>query len=217
MNRARLLFGAVLVALGAVLLGDALNWWVSDEVISTWWPVVLILTAVAAATSNPRHLTGPTILGVVGVAFLIDRLDLVDISFEVFWPLVVVAIGLMVLFGRPKPQVAEGDHLSAFAAFGGTEVASHSKHFESGNVGAVFGGAEVDLRDATLAEGATLEVFTAFGGTEVRVPEGWKVITRGLPLFGGFENITTKEPLPEDAPVLDISAMVLFGGLEVKH
>ncbi|MGF1666476.1 MAG: LiaI-LiaF-like domain-containing protein [Acidimicrobiia bacterium] len=217
MNRARLLFGAVLVALGAVLFGDALDWWVSDEVISKWWPVVLILTAIAGATANPRHLMGPAILGAVGVAFLIDRLDVIDISFEVFWPLVVVAVGLMMLLGRPRPQIVEGDRLSAFAAFGGTEVASHSKHFESGNVGAVFGGAEVDLRDATLAEGATLDVFTAFGGTEVRVPEGWKVITHGLPLFGGFENITTKESLPEDAPVLDISATVLFGGLEVKH
>lgn len=217
MNRARLLFGAVLVALGAVLFGDALNWWASDAVISTWWPVVLILTAVAAATSNPRHLIGPTILGVVGVVFLIDRLDLVDISFEVFWPLVVVAIGLMVLFGRTRPQIADGDRLSAFAAFGGTEVASHSKHFESGSVGAVFGGAEVDLRDADLAPGATLDVFAAFGGTEVRVPEGWKVLTHGLPLFGGFENVTVKEALPEDAPTLDISATVLFGGLEVKH
>lgn len=217
MNRARLLFGAVLVALGAVLFGDALDWWVSDEVISTWWPLVLILFAIAGATSNPRHLMGPVILGVVGVAFLIDRLDLIDVSFEVFWPLVVVAVGLMLLFGRPRPQIVEGDRLSAFTAFGGTEVASHSKHFEAGNIGAVFGGAEVDLRDATLAEGATLDVFTAFGGTEVRVPEGWKVITHGLPLFGGFENITTKEILPEDAPVLDISATVLFGGLEVKH
>lgn len=217
MNRARLLFGTVLVALGFVLFGDALDWWVSDDVISTWWPLVLIAIAAMSATSQPRHLLGPTILGLVGLVLLADRLAVLDVAFDVFWPVVVVAIGVMIMLGRPRPQVAEGDTLAAFTAFGGTEIASHSKHFEHGNVGAVFGGVDVDLRDAYPAPGAGLDVFTAFGGTEVRVPEGWKVKTHGLPLFGGFENITTKEQLPDDAPTLDISATVLFGGLEVKH
>jgi hypothetical protein len=217
MNRARLLFGAVLVALGAALFGESVGWWESGEVISTWWPAALIVTAIVAFVSNPRRVIGPAIVGPVGVALLADRLDVFDITFGVFWPVVVIAIGVLILVGRPHPQLSEGDHLSAFAAFGGTEVASHSQQFQSGNVGAVFGGAEVDLRDASLAPGASLDVFTAFGGTEVRVPEGWKVLTHGLPLFGGFENVTIKERLPEDAPILDISATVLFGGLEVKH
>lgn len=60
-------------------------------------------------------------------------------------------------------------------------------------------------------------MFTAFGGTEIKVPEGWKVVTHGLPIFGGFENVTIAETLPPDAPTLDVSATVLFGGLEVKH
>ena len=38
-----------------------------------------------------------------------------------------------------------------------------------------------------------------------------------FPLFGGFENATTRERLPGDAPRLEIEATVLFGGLEVKH
>ena len=37
------------------------------------------------------------------------------------------------------------------------------------------------------------------------------------PLFGGIENVTAHEGLPEDAPVLDLRATVLFGGVEVKH
>jgi predicted membrane protein len=122
-----------------------------------------------------------------------------------------------VLFGRRGPVSTDEDRISAFAAFGGTQVASHSHHFEGGNIGAIFGGAELDLTDAALAEHSSLDVFTAFGGTEITVPEGWKVVTHSLPLFGGVDNITTKEHLPPDAPTLDISATVLFGGIEVKH
>ena len=41
--------------------------------------------------------------------------------------------------------------------------------------------------------------------------------TKGIPILGGFENVTTKEMLPAGSPHLDINATVLFGGLELKH
>ncbi len=100
--------------------------------------------------------------------------------------------------------------------FAGREVVSHSKNFEGGTLGALFGGAALDLREAQLAPGASIDVFAAFGGAEIRVPGGWRVETHGLPLFGGFENATANEG-DEHSPTLDVSATVLFGGLEVKH
>jgi hypothetical protein len=36
-------------------------------------------------------------------------------------------------------------------------------------------------------------------------------------LFGGIENITAKEQLPADAPILPVHATALFGGIEIKH
>ncbi len=130
-----------------------------------------------------------------------------------------IFLGLVLVFrrtGAPRRPDA-GNRVDSFNAFSGTELASHSAAFEGGSVGVVFGGAELDLRDASPAPGARLDVFTAFGGTEIRVPEGWRVDVHGLPLFGGFENVTAKERTAEDAPRLDVSATVLFGGLEVKH
>jgi hypothetical protein len=64
---------------------------------------------------------------------------------------------------------------------------------------------------------AQLDIFTAFGGVEVKVPDGWQVEVKGLPLFGGIENATAKEAVAANAPRLSISATVLFGGLEIKH
>ena len=82
---------------------------------------------------------------------------------------------------------------------------------------ALFGGAEIDLRDAKPAPGAELDVFVAFGGAEIKVPEGWQVVTHGMPIFGGFENVTTTESIEPGAPLLDVNATIIFGGLEVKH
>jgi predicted membrane protein len=101
--------------------------------------------------------------------------------------------------------------------FSGSEIASHSKEFKGGSVTAIFGGAEVDLRDAMPVADARLDVFTAFGGVEIRVPEGWQVSVKGLPLFGGIDNITAKEQLPENATLLPVNATALFGGIEIKH
>ncbi|MGH8915603.1 MAG: hypothetical protein ACRDZM_13930, partial [Acidimicrobiia bacterium] len=40
---------------------------------------------------------------------------------------------------------------------------------------------------------------------------------RGLLLFDGIENVTVKDVISPDAPILAINATVLFGGLEIKH
>jgi len=218
MNRARALLGSFLIVIGGLYTLEVAN--VVDDagsLISKWWPVALIATAVMMFFSNHRHWITPTILAVVAVIVLLNTTGTTDTVVTVVWPVLLIGAGLLILLGRGARTSSDDDRITAFAAFGGTELASHSKHFEGGNIGALFGGADVDLRDATLAPHATLDVFTAFGGTEIKVPEGWKVITHSLPLFGGVGNVTAKEMLADDAPVLDVSATVLFGGVDVKH
>ncbi|MEX1124717.1 MAG: LiaF domain-containing protein [Acidimicrobiia bacterium] len=145
-------------------------------------------------------------------------LDVVD-SLSVVVPALLILIGVFVIFGRARPgrDVSDSDRISSFNVFSGTEIASHSAEFKGGNVGAIFGGAEIDLHDAKLAPGASLDVFAVFGGVEIAVPEGWQVATRGFPIFGGFENVTAKERIEPGAPVLEVHATILFGGVEIKH
>ena len=216
-NVSRMFWGGLLIVGGLVFLGDSLSLWDGEDVVATWWPLVIIVAAALSAMSRPPRLFGPVILGLIGVALLVDRLEVVQIEAGIVWPIILIAVGVSFLIRRVPSDLGDEAHVRAFTAFGGTEVASHSAAFEGGHIGSVFGGTELDLRDAHLAPNASLDVFTAFGGTEIKVPKGWKVKTHGLPLFGGFENVTTGETLAPDAPTLDVSATVLFGGLEVKH
>ena len=217
MNWGRLFFGLLIVAVGTVLLLDNAGVLDAGEIFSTWWPTILILAGILSFAANPRHWPGALIITGVGVAFLLSNLDMVDIG-SVVIPAAIILVGILVIFGRGLGSRSEaGDSVNSFNVFSGSEIASHSKQFQGGNISAVFGGAEVDLRDTVPAPGAELDVFAAFGGVEVTVPEGWNVVTRGLPLFGGIENATAKEPVPADAPTLAVNATVLFGGLEIKH
>ena len=217
MNWGRLFFGVVIVAVGTVLLLDNADVLDAGETFGNWWPAVVLLAGLLTFAAHPRHWPVALIISAVGLAFLLSRLDIVDIG-NVIIPAAIIVIGLFVIFGRALGSRTEaGDRINSFNVFSGSEIASHSKQFEGGSISAVFGGAEVDLRDATPAPGAMLDIFAAFGGVEVTVPRGWHVATRGLPLFGGIENATAKEQIAADAPTLAVNATVLFGGLEIKH
>jgi hypothetical protein len=217
MNWGRLYFGVLIVAVGAVLLlGNSGNL-DAGEVFGTWWPVAVILAGVISFAANPRHWPVALIIVAVGLSFLLSSLDVVDIG-NLILPAAVILVGLMVLFGRGLGSSVEaGDRVSSFNVFSGSELSSHSKVFRGGSVSAIFGGAEIDLRDARPAPGANLDIFTAFGGVEIKVPGDWQVLVRGLPLFGGIENVTARQQLPDDHPVMTVNATVLFGGLEIKH
>ncbi len=217
MNWGRLFFGALIVAAGTLLLLDNADVLDAGEVISTWWPAVIILAGILTFAANPRHWPVAVIITAVGVAFLLSSLDIVEIG-SIVIPVAIILVGLLVIFGRGLgSRVEAGDRVNSFNVFSGSEVASHSKEFKGGSVSAIFGGAEVDLRDALPANDALLDVFTAFGGVELKVPSGWHVAVTGLPLFGVIDNVTAKEQLPDGAPVLAVNATVLFGGLEIKH
>lgn len=218
MNWGRLFFGSLVVAVGVLVLLDNANLLDAGEIIGDWWPLAVILAGVLSFAANPRRWAIPLLIVLVGLAVLLETTDLIDLG-AVLFPAIIIVIGLFIIFGRGIASRTDdtGDTIQSFNAFSGSELASNSRQFRGGSVSAVFGGAEVDLRNAALAPDAGLDVFVAFGGVEIRVPEGWQVSVRGLPLFGGIENATAKENLASDAPVLPVNATALFGGVEIKH
>jgi hypothetical protein len=218
MNWARAYVGFVIVALGTVLLLGNAEVLDAGQIISSWWPAPIVLGGLLSLVSNPRMWVPPTIIIAIGTALLLRTTGVVD-TFGIVMPIALIVIGLLVVFGRGFGGKREhsDDTVDVFNLFSGSELASHSKRFEGGRVSAVFGGSEIDLRDAVLAPGATIDVFVAFGGVELRVLEGWRVDISGMPLFGAFENATAKDRLLADAPILRINGTVLFGALEVKH
>jgi hypothetical protein len=217
MNWGRLFLGTIVVAFGTLFLLDSTGVLDAGSVIGDWWPLIIIIAGVITLLANIRHWPGALIMVIIGVTLLLSTLDVADLG-DIVVPGVIILVGLLILFGRGLGARTEtGDTVSSFNMFSGSEVASHSDGFEGGNISVIFGAAELDLRDATPAAGANLDVFAAFGGVEIRVPTGWQVDIKGFPIFGGFENVTVKEQIPQGSPTLAVNATVLFGGLEIKH
>jgi len=81
----------------------------------------------------------------------------------------------------------------------------------------VLGGADLDLREATLsAPTVEITVFSLLGGSDIVVPEGVHVELEGFALLGGNDlRLTGAEPAP-GAPVVRVRAWSLLGGTDVK-
>ncbi|MFF5333981.1 DUF1707 domain-containing protein [Streptomyces sp. NPDC013181] len=84
---------------------------------------------------------------------------------------------------------------------------------------AMWGGGEIDLRDANFEDRETvIRCFTIMGGIHVTVPPDLNVDVRGVGIMGGFGEDTKDEPDPApDAPRVRITGFALMGGVGVEH
>ncbi|PUZ24540.1 hypothetical protein GA0116948_105174 [Chitinophaga costaii] len=119
--------------------------------------------------------------------------------------------------GYMHHETTDDDYVYGSAIFSGTQKTVLSKHFQGGNLTAMFGGLEVNLMQADFSGTAVLHVTVFCGGAEIIVPGNWTVRLDETTLFGGSEDSRPASLLsPDPSKVLIIRGSCLFGGLEVK-
>jgi hypothetical protein len=116
----------------------------------------------------------------------------------------------------PQGSSTSSDNRTSVAIFSGTELKGRFKAGRHHRALAVFGGVDIDLRDAIIpSEGMTIETAAVFGGIDIFVPPTVNVVTSGFAIFGGFESHDQQAELP-GAPTVFIKGIAVFGGVEVK-
>jgi predicted membrane protein len=225
-----MVWGGVLILVGLAFLLDHLGI-VNVERLWRFWPMILVFAGVINILSRERRFWGMLLL-LAGGFLQLNQLGIAHFGWGDFWPLVLIAAGLLIMWGsigaRKNPRVlssAGGDPrttLNEAVVFGGLERRMTSQDFQGGYVTAIFGGIELDLTEANMvASEATLAITAIFGGVEVRVPPTWQVAFRGAPIFGGVEDKTrtarADDPANPNPKTLVITGAVIFGGLEIKN
>jgi predicted membrane protein len=231
-----LVWGAIIVFIGMALLLDHMGISAFDR-IYLFWPMILVVFGVMNfLTGNSR---GAGILLIAAGAILqLNKLGYIHLTFAALWPLAIIGVGLLVMWGSletrgflrgkiPATTASQGsgdlqNTLHAVAIFGGSERTITSRSFRGGKATAVFGGLEFDFRDADIdGVEAVVEINCLFGGVELRVPESWHVHSRSFPVFGGYSDKTRSERRPDQTATnkktLVITGLVLFGGIEIKN
>lgn len=222
------IFGFIIIAVGVVLLLDNLGV-VRAHDFFRLWPLAFVAVGVsklAESRGSGGRLWG-AVLTIAGVALLLRNLGYVEIQFSVIWPLMLIGFGLSLLWGalerekyrgKSRPESAVNS-LNEWAIFGGGKRRVNTDDFQGGEVLAIFGGYQIDLRNARMTfDEVRIDANAMFGGVEIRVPETWSVNTQGVGLFGGYED-KSAQPKP-DTPGLKrlvIKGFAIFGGVEVRN
>ncbi len=110
------------------------------------------------------------------------------------------------------------DQAFVVAVFGGSSRRGRWAPARNNYSVAVFGGTELDFREAVLAPGVTeLRVFALWGGVKIIVPPELNVESHGLALFGGFDHGGSESGVPDpSAPTLRITGVAWMGGVEIS-
>ena len=220
--------GIIFILVGIGLLCKQLGLLDLGNIISLWWPLILIGTGVSQLSRKPVSKTSGITLLVLGVLFQMRKLDIINVSLmRFFWPAIIIAIGVSMLFPRTltkenyefNKKEIDQDVVDNLALFSSVKSRNISKNFMGGSLVAIFGGIDIDLRDAALLnEGARMDVTAAFGGVTIIVPPEWTVVIKGIPIFGGWSNKTCgKNHVNTDTPVLTLHCFVAFGGVDIKN
>jgi predicted membrane protein len=218
----QLFIGLIVIVVGGLLTLDNLR--VLDaERYFRFWPagvVALGLIKIWHAREGLSGSFGGFIFLLIGTWLLLEQTAVIQLSFWDMWPTVLVLFGVYLVWqglSRPAPR-ASGDataFVSAAAVLGGVSRGNNSSAFRGGDLTAVLGGCELDLRHASIDGEAVLDVFALWGGIEIRVPEDWTVVSRVMPILGGVDD-KTRPPQGATRHRLVLRGFVVMAGVEVK-
>lgn len=220
--------GLIFIFIGIGTLFNELGIWDFGDIISLWWPLIIISIGLVKITNKSISNTSGLIIIGIGAFFQLKELGIITQSLgSLLWPIIFIIIGIKIIFSRSDKNFlgkeineVSDEYIDYFTLFSGIENKNISQNFKGGKVTAIFGGADIDLRKSELArEGAVLNLTAAFGGINILVPEDWKVIVTGIPIFGGWSNKTKgyEENLLNDRPVLKVRCIAAFGGIDIKN
>jgi hypothetical protein len=215
----QVLLGALVVVVGIVLLAETTGY-ADVDVFWTYVPSLFVLLGLFAfVASGFRNVVGPAIVVAVAGAWQLAALEYVTVEQIVqFWPLLIVLFGVSIVHGqyRSRARSVEGSYVHALGIFGGSEKRA-SGLFTGGDLTALFGGASLDLRDATLEDRPVHVSTTAmFGGVEVVVPREWNVQLDVLPIFGGATDDRLRAEQEHEDVDLVVTGFAAFGGVAVE-
>lgn len=225
----RLLVGLVLIILG-VLVGLERSGAIGDFNVWSLWPLIVIATGVSMLLTNRSSPIGGLIVTAVGVALLVQSLDLFSGNvWGIFGAVVMIGIGVWFILRRDEPSTEESrdrdshrderiydDALSLTSVFSERHLASMSAAFRGGSITSIFAEIDLDLRQAQLApEGAALDVTAVFAEVDILVPPGWDVRVSKTPILADIKDRTVAPTTP-GTPRLHIRVTGILADVDIR-
>ncbi|MBE6712594.1 MAG: hypothetical protein E7580_03615 [Ruminococcaceae bacterium] len=218
------IWGVLLIGAGVIFALNAFEITDVNLFFDGWWTLFIIIPGVTGLFTE-REKTGNIICILIGVFLLLCSQEVM--SFSMLWkllvPAVIVIVGLKLvftgIFGNKANEIMAnikekgGKPKSGCAVFSGCKMNYNNEVFDGAELTAVFGGVDLDLRNAVINEDCAIQATAVFGGVDILVSDRVNVKVTSNSVFGGVDNKTSAR---NGAPTLYVNAVAMFGGVEIK-
>lgn len=222
----KILWGAVLIAIGVIFSLNAFGITDIKVFFDGWWTLFIIVPCFIGIFTD-REKTGNIIGLLIGLFLLLCCQNV--LSFGMLWklaiPAVIVIIGLKLILGglfgeKAVKMISEsrqnGDNIKiGCATFSGQDMNFDGEVFSGAELTAVFGGVECDLRTAIIEKDCAITASAIFGGIDIYVPDYVNVKINSNSIFGGVSGKNKRPPI-QGGVTLYINATCIFGGIDIK-
>lgn len=221
----RFIIACAIVIIGIILLLGNLDILYPSYYLR-YWPVIIIIIGInyLLQDKSKHGKRWGWILTILGTILLLNRI-FTQFSLWDYWPLILIALGVSMLLRsstwRKHMNIEQIDaidstsFMKATAILSGFRRVNNSQDFKGGELTAIMGGLEINLRNASIKDKAVLDIFALMGGVELFIPDDWVVIVEGFSFLGGFKDKT--HPPKQDAKQLIIRGNAIMGGVEIKN
>lgn len=223
------IWGIAIIALGIIFGGNAIGLFNINVFFDGWWTLFIIVPSVVSLFTEKEKLSSLVFLA-AGIILLLAAQNV--FSFEVAWKVILavllVAIGIGIIFKsvfrgnndkevEKKVQDLKDDKTmdSQMAVFSGSDRTYNDEEFTGANLMAVFGGVDLDLRNAKFTKDVVIKAFCLFGGIEILVPEDVQVKIKSGFIFGGASD-DRKGSTGKGKHTIYLDAAGGFGGITIS-
>ncbi len=219
-----ILWGLFFIIIGMGFAGNAFDLWNFELFFEGWWTLFIIIPCSISLIQNGFRLW--TLIGlIIGIMLFLSSRDMIDgdVLGKLIAPLIFVLIGLSMIFknlfhGDRNLRIDvqyQGGSSEYSAIFSGNKFQVAGEKFLGTTVNAIFGGFELDLRNAIIDEDIVINATAIFGGIDIMVPSNVNVKVSNVPIFGGVDNKIINSPDP-NIPTILLNSTCMFGGIDIK-
>ena len=218
-----ILLGVVFIIIGLILGLNATGITNIDIFFDGWWSLFIIIPSAINIVKNYKDI-GAYIWFAIGVTLLLSAQGILDMNIvgKLILPAILVAIGVGIIFkdtvsSKISDKIIElnkNDIDDYYATFSGKKLNFSGDDFKGGaTLNTIFGGIDLDIKNANITEDKVINAMTIFGGINIFVPENVNIKIKPISIFGGINN---KVKNKENQPTIYIKSFCLFGGIDIK-
>ena len=203
MSKAKpIIWGIAIIALGVIFGGNAIGLFDINVFFDGWWTLFIIIPSVISLITEKERFASLGFLA-AGVILLLAAQNV--FSYDVAWKAILavflIIIGVSIIFrnvfhSKNDKEVAkkiegmkDGKNMdSQTAVFSGSDRIYNDEVFSGSNLVAIFGGVDLDLRNAKFEKDTVIKAFCLFGGIDIKVPKDVQVKIKSGFIFGGISD-----------------------------